>query len=1009
MIAKSVIESVRANANLYDVLCHLVHDFKKEGKSERGTCPKCNSPKKKFYYFKSSAKMGEGYKCHSCDTVGSDAINFLMDCGNYEFIEAVKLAADISNIFIEEVEKPVKKKSTTENKTSFLEEQMKESGIPLDSIEIKHRVNAAEHIIFKEFYSGSKDKFGNHIAGDDMIVSFYDLDYNPCAFKRKASDKEQTFFRVRFKNPALHTDKNGNSMKYWQPYGSGVHIFIPEEVRKMYHAGEKIETLHFEEGEKKAKKKSLHGMPAIGFMGIASIVSNEQLPVDIIRILEKCNVENVIFNLDSDWQEIKVKPNVPIDQRPKMFYSAILKFQNYFNALTNQQIYLKIYVSSILEKYDQKGSDDLLNGVLSGKEPDLKTDFEKSIIDANGNGKYIKLYNVTDLHEYKIKELLHINKAESLARKHKELLKDLPKFKIGRQEYRFNKDDEFELAQPLLDRDKFWKVKTLTKNGNDYSIYEFKYVGLNNFLTSRGFGMYYFGGKANYIFTHFKNNIVTEVTPDQIRLFVNQFIVETGLDEDILEMVYKGGDQYLSARKFYNLGFRTYNFKTPIDKEQYLYFNKKNSDGDFHTAWRITEKEIKEVPFTSLDHNVWEDKINTADTEVINSKLFIVGENGDELSIKFNEGSNKCDFLRFLSLTSIFNNETEKKEYRQLTWKQKLDRLDKEERLEHDMHLLAKITAIGYLLHDYRDGSVLKAVVGMDGTQSEVGESQGRSGKSLVGMVLNEIIPTVIENGKKARIQEDRHLMSEVDDRTRLVFFDDCTVNFPFEIFFPAITGLIKINKKGKDQFSIDINKSPKFYFTTNHAFNGIGGSFEDRQHIIVFSDYFNSDYKPIDEFDTLFIQDWDKLQWNYTYNFLAQCVQTYFIYKDRYNGPIPAPMQDVKLRKLRQLMGEEFLAWANEYFDAEQNLNARLARHEMHKACEERCTKLRRFLTAPSFKKRILAFCDYKGLIFNPHKEKTDSKGRIKAPSGGDDKAGGVEYFTVSGRTGKKDNSTPF
>ncbi len=48
-------------------------------------------------------------------------------------------------------------------------------------------------------------------------------------------------------------------------------------------------------------------------------------------------------------------------------------------------------------------------------------------------------------------------------------------------------------------------------------------------------------------------------------------------------------------------------------------------------------------------------------------------------------------------------------------------------------HIVNKITCIGFLLADYKYASERKAIVAMDAKMSEVGRSNGRSGKSMIG------------------------------------------------------------------------------------------------------------------------------------------------------------------------------------------------------------------------------------------------------------------------------------
>ena len=86
-------------------------------------------------------------------------------------------------------------------------------------------------------------------------------------------------------------------------------------------------------------------------------------------------------------------------------------------------------------------------------------------------------------------------------------------------------------------------------------------------------------------------------------------------------------------------------------------------------------------------------------------------------------------------------------------------------------------------------------------------------------------------------------------------------------------------------------------------------------QWIIAFSDYYNDNFSPLDDFGQLFFDEWDFEQWNLFWNLLATCVQLYLKH-----GYVASPGERIEIRKLRQEMTEEFLSWAEEYFsDPEQ------------------------------------------------------------------------------------------
>ena len=194
-------------------------------------------------------------------------------------------------------------------------------------------------------------------------------------------------------------------------------------------------------------------------------------------------------------------------------------------------------------------------------------------------------------------------------------------------------------------------------------------------------------------------------------------------------------------------------------------------------------------------------------------------------------------------------------------------------------------------------------------------------------------------------------------------------------------------------------------YLTTNHAINGSSSSFKDRQALVAFSDYYNEEFKPVDDFGINFFDEWDDRQWNLFYNFMADCLRLYFHAADKewghnHSGLIPPPTERLDLRRLRQFIGEDFLSWAGEYFNVAdperinsyevQNMNHPIPRAELYNDFLEKTPTQRRFMTPHRFKRKMIAWCEYHKAKFNPH-----VFDKIGKPSQ-DDKRGGVEYFTI-------------
>ena len=237
--------------------------------------------------------------------------------------------------------------------------------------------------------------------------------------------------------------------------------------------------------------------------------------------------------------------------------------------------------------------------------------------------------------------------------------------------------------------------------------------------------------------------------------------------------------------------------------------------------------------------------------------------------------------------------------------------------------------------------------------------------------------------------------------KTEIVVIDDVRTNFSLEFLFANITGNWSVNYKGGGRATYPFSESPKIYLTTNHALNGEGSSFTDRQWRIAFSDYYNDTHKPIDDFGILFFDDWDFEQWNLTWNMLAECVQLYLRY-----GVVEAPGERIKLRQMRQFITEGFIAWADEYFSDRYKRNCRILRKEIQDSFYEYDPNARKYNGPTMFKKRLKKYCEYKGYIFNPNMYDPDTglPNRYNETDGVailDDKSGGVEYFTIGDASG--------
>lgn len=964
----------------------------RSGDSYTGECPHCHS--KKF----SISENKHIFKCWSCQEVsGNSTTAFLMKAEGMSFVEALDYLVNRYSIFLPDREesKPAKQKKTSVTKekkksgakeqNSFCYKMLETSGLTYDDVRASiYKTNDKKSIFeCRTFHPGTINDKGEIIPGDDVIIEYYDLDGFPVMYEKKDQKKRLTgikkeYFRVRWQYPDAHLDKNGESFKYKSPSGSGTPLYIPQRVRELYKKKEKIERLFIQEGEKKAEKASKHGIPSVAVSGIQNIGLNGSLPEDLVSIIQQCEVKEVIFLFDSDWDDLSanLRINVPVDKRPRNFFYAARNFKQYMRSLKNRDIYVEIYIGHI-NKNDagDKGLDDLLVNSLSGRELDLKKDIDILINEKNLAGEFVQLFKITTLTDHNLEELWALNSPAIFAERHKDVLKNMPEFMIGRYRWKFDENGQFVLAQPFDTDEQFWmEVEKRDRSQNERIEYQFCYVNSQNFLQNRGFGRYRRQDKS-YFFIHVDNPVVSKIEANDARDYLFTF-AKHYCRKEVNEMLIKGVSQYVGPDKLSLLNFITPNFLKASRDEQYFYFDK--------GCWQIRQNEIKEIGYESITHNIWDEQKKDFPAKYLKHPLITFTRDTDGV-YHYNQQpeAKECHFLQFLVNTSNF------------TWRKKTEEIEEVELQENRQHLLSKLCAIGYMLIECKDPGNARAVIGMDGKQSEVGDSNGRSGKSLIGEALRVVLPTAYIPGKRRDLLDDNFLWNDVVENTKIVFFDDVLINFNFEFLFPNITGDWTVNYKGGRRITYPFNSSPKIYIATNHAIKGSGSSFKDRQWLLAFSDFYNSDHKPVDDFGSLFFSEWDYNQWNSFWNLMANCVQLYLKF-----GVVQAPGERLEQRKLRQEITEGFISWADEYFSDPEHRNVKIPRKQLQDAYLDYDPLQRRFFSPTEFKKRFIKYCEWAGYVFNPqmydpvtHKPyKFDKDGKPVV----DDKSGGVEFFTL-------------
>lgn len=957
--SKFDIDKIEQSSDIRDIIPNL----QGSGASLYCTCPSCGKSGKNkgliVSHKRSKGVMLNIAKCFSCGYTISGAIKAVEEFEGKNFIEAVEYLIDRYHIPVDKAEK---KKKIQERKKlfegSFCERQLFASGLSIDDVMVKVPIPGSDDFKLEPaFRKGGSDNIVMNLndVDDEMLIYYYDLEGNHMTFqpKGRSSLKPRQYVRVRWSNPFAHSAEEGKEVKYQTPKGAPCAFYIPQYIRDKYKASEQIETLVIQEGEKKAEKACKHGIPSLGIQGIYNIGNAESgLLKELQYIVQRCKVRNVILLMDSDWDNLNknLKQGSNIDARPNQFSKAVIKFQNYVKTLHRMNLPVDVFFGHI-NKNDKgaKGIDDLLISVLHLNENELKKDIDDTLLSHDGKGKYVDIHKITTKSELQIRDFWLLNSSKDFFEKYRQQILDLQFFRFGHINY-VVEDGKIKESSRGASDSFFWNI-TLSEKG-DKKI-DFDNKGLLDFLEANNFGNIHTKdlkpGETKLVKVN--DFIVSEIQVSNIRKFVFDYINQSTKDKDVINKFISKVESVVSPAKMELLQEIDNNFGTPEPYSQrYHYF----SDCLYITADGIN---VESQSSMEWDKNVIRRKFVRKQVIEYIKKL-----DDGTFDIKFTDQGNNCEFLQYIMCTSNF-------------WKGKEDALSDQEYQDAVKHIINKITALGFLMNSWKPRSEQIAIVAMDAKMDEVGSSNGRSGKSMIGQALQKILNLVTVDCKKMK-NDDDFIYSLVTPETRVVFLDDTRVNFDFENFYSAITGDMQINPKQGSRYEIKFNEAPKFLITTNHALNDQSPSGKARRVMMAFSNFFTADFTPNDYFGHLLFDDWDDLQWQLFDNFMMECVHFYLkSMAEKWGAPgrgvIEPPMEQLNLRSLRQRMGEAFLQWADAYFDvASSNINTKIQRKVLYDKFHEEYPGSKHRISPNDFRKRMTAFCEYKGFHFNPSRK---------------------------------------
>lgn len=184
--------------------------------------------------------------------------------------------------------------------------------------------------------------------------------------------------------------------------------------------------------------------------------------------------------------------------------------------------------------------------------------------------------------------------------------------------------------------------------------------------------------------------------------------------------------------------------------------------------------------------------------------------------------------------------------------------------------------ALGYLMHTYKKRRLAKLVYACDQSTGELdGMADGGTGKNLFFESM-KFVRSIVDLDGKDFDKRDKFKFQTVQDDTQMVSIDDYEGNI--KELFTRVTGHFEVERKGLDKVVLEFDDAPKLMVSSNTSPTGFSSSYQRRLHMVEFSDHYNSDHTPADEFGDrdFFSDDWNQNDYDCLFSFLFGCIQEY-------------------------------------------------------------------------------------------------------------------------------------
>lgn len=443
-------------------------------------------------------------------------------------------------------------------------------------------------------------------------------------------------------------------------------------------------------------------------------------------------------------------------------------------------------------------------------------------------------------------------------------------------------------------KDIFWNQSPKTKDAknldenesstgkkSDYQL-QINMLKFINFLQRAGYRKFWLD-KNTSILVQVTDNIVDIINEEKILDSVKKEILkmpyrvtELFSKLDLIEVLLQKLNIYSSTKLLKMIDAIDDRFIHDSKDEAFFFFE--------NTCVKATKGSVEKIRYKNLDGYIWKDQISNHKI-----KNIYMNFNDDEAAVPVGQ------FEQFIQ---------------KVCSPKKGESVYRKEREVDLKRYAALCSAIGYMLHTYKDPTVTKAVVLCEEKIARADESNGRTGKGVTAKAISKLRKEIKFNGKQVDFN-DKFFYQMVSPDTQVLYFDDVEKNFNFEKLFSDLTEGISIQNKGQKPIQVPYEKSPKFLISTNSVLANDSDSHKARKFEIEYSDYFDASYQPPDEFGNMFFEEgWskDSPEWDMFFSFMISCTVLYMN-----DGLIPYDQVNLEERKIKAKIPEPFIEFAED------------------------------------------------------------------------------------------------